>query len=202
MGPRLVACWLEQAVADAGLDHAPRRHLHLRPRERALRVLPHLRGHIPSPESGAQWDSDGLPKYIEVALREWKTRTTCHMGKKYKMRLWRNYLDPRFCPVTWLVTWLHYSDIRNCPLFQSFEGGRPSGTHMSTTQWTGATGRLFTAAGLYEPGHYTEGVEEEMGEWVPAAGVTNHGIRRSVCQWASRCGADSLDVSTGHATRR
>ena len=149
------------------------------------------------PESGAQWDSDGLPKYIEVALREWKTRTTCHMGKKYKMRLWRNYLDPRFCPVTWLVTWLHYSDIRNCPLFQSFEGGRPSGTHMSTTQWTGATGRLFTAAGLYEPGHYTEGVEEEMGEWVPAAGVTNHGIRRSACQWAGRCGADSLDVSNG-----
>ena len=32
---------------------------------------------------------------------------------------------------------------------------------------------------------------------MPAAGVTNHGIRRSVCQWASRCGADSLDVSNG-----
>ena len=116
------------------------------------------------PDSASQWDSDGVPKYIEIALRRWKTRSPHNQGKKYRMRLWRNYLDSRFCPVTWLLTWLHYSGITSGTLFQKIEAGKPSGDHLSEDQWTRATGKLFTAAGLYTPARWVEGVEGE-GTW-------------------------------------
>ena len=141
------------------------------------------------PEAESQWDSDGLPKWIEIGLRDWKTRSRCHEGKRYGMRLHRNYLDSRFCPVTWLLTWLHFSGIEKGPLFQSSVGGNLTGETMSIIQWTGATTKLFTAAGLYFPAHTNaEGVK------IDACGVTNHGIRRSATQWAGRCGGRQLDV--------
>ena len=141
------------------------------------------------PEAESQWDSDGLPKWIEIGLRHWKFRSECHDGKRYGMRLHRNYLDSRFCPVTWLLTWLHFSGIEKGPLFQSYEGGKLTGKPMTTTQWCGATTKLFTAAGLYVPAHTNaDGVR------IPASGVTNHGIRRSATQWAGRCGGKQLDV--------
>ena len=123
-------------------------------------------------------------------MRRWKTRTAANQDKRYGMRLWRNYLDSRFCPVTWLLLWLHHSRIHQGPLFQHFTAGEPDGRHLPETTWTGATRRMFTAAGLYTPGY----VDEDTGHRVLAQGVTNHGIRRSACQWAGRCGAKETDV--------
>ena len=145
------------------------------------------------PESASQWDSDGIPKYIEIGLRNWKTRTECNRGKRYGMRLHRNYLDSRFCPVTWLLTWLHYSGITSGPLFQKLAGrdAKPTGENMTEATWTGATTKLFTAAGLYTPGY----TDPDTGHKVPAKGVTNHGIRRSACQWAGRCHAREIDTA-------
>ena len=147
------------------------------------------------PESEPQWDSDGVPKFITIALLDWKTRSKANKGKPYKMRLWRNYLDPRFCPVLWLMTWLHYSGIEQGPLFQKFEHSKPNGQNLAEDAWTNATRKLFTAAGLYVPGHKNEGQLEGQYEYVPPKGVTNHGIRRSACQWAGRCKANELDVA-------
>ena len=34
------------------------------------------------PEHATCWDSDGLPQWIELALRYWKRRTGVHQGRK------------------------------------------------------------------------------------------------------------------------
>ena len=81
------------------------------------------------PEGARNWDADGLPKYIIIALREWKSRTKaynckcpktakCNCGFAYKMFIHRNYLDSRFCPVTWLLMYWHYSHVTAGPIFQ------------------------------------------------------------------------------------
>jgi hypothetical protein len=37
------------------------------------------------PEADTQWDPDGLPKYIDIGMRDWKMRTPAHSGKRYGM---------------------------------------------------------------------------------------------------------------------
>jgi len=146
------------------------------------------------PESASQFDSDGLPKWIDVGLMNWKTRSPSNRGKRYGFRLHRNYLDSRFCPVTWLLVWLHFSGITTGPLFQTLEGrgedAKPAGRPMSERAWEHFTKVLFTTAGLYTPGF-----KDAEGKKHAPTGVTNHGIRRSAAQWAGRCHGQTLDVA-------
>ena len=54
-------------------------------------------------------DEDGVPPWIELGQHEWKG----HEGKanpRYGLRLWRNYVNPKFCPVTWLLLYIKYSE--------------------------------------------------------------------------------------------
>jgi hypothetical protein len=37
------------------------------------------------------WDDDGLPQFIEVCMKDWKSRSRSKKGKPYFMRIWRNY---------------------------------------------------------------------------------------------------------------
>ena len=72
--------------------------------------------------------------------RDWKWRSTAKKGQPYYMRLWRNYLDARFCPVYWLFTYLYYFELEGAtgPIFQKSDGG-----HFSPDTWTAATDRIF-----------------------------------------------------------
>ena len=63
------------------------------------------------------WDDDGLPQFIEVCMKDWKSRKKANKGKPYFMRIWRNYKDSRFCPVYWLLTYLKYADVTSGPIF-------------------------------------------------------------------------------------
>jgi hypothetical protein len=45
------------------------------------------------------WDPDGYPKYIILCWRSWKCRKEDN-GKKYEMRLWRNYVSPKLYPAS------------------------------------------------------------------------------------------------------
>ena len=45
------------------------------------------------------WDKDGLPKYLILGLRNWKSRKKENAGKLYPVKIHRNYLDPTYCPV-------------------------------------------------------------------------------------------------------
>ena len=52
-------------------------------------------------------DEDGVPPWIELGQREWKG----HEGSanaRYPLRLWRNRVNPKFCPVTWLLLYFRY----------------------------------------------------------------------------------------------
>ena len=64
------------------------------------------------------WDPDGLPKFIELGMRDWKWRSKANKGKRYGIRLWRNYCDAHYCPVFWLLFWLNYSGLKSGPIFQ------------------------------------------------------------------------------------
>ena len=121
------------------------------------------------------WDVDGYPQWIELGLRDWKWRSKPNKGKRYGLRLHRNYVDTRFCPVIWLLFWLSHSKLTSGPIFQ-----KPNGEHMSEAMWTGMTDRLFLATGLYDK--------------KTKKGCTNHSIRRTAVQWAGRCWVNALDA--------
>jgi hypothetical protein len=138
----------------------------------------------------ANWDSDGFPKYIDLALRDWKWRSKKMKKKKntpegrYSMRVHRNKLDARFCPVWWLLFYWDYFNIHKGPIFQNAKG-----VAYGEDAWVGMTNRLFVATGLYTLAVPATACEKR----VPGKGVTNHGIRKTALQWAGRCKGNPLD---------
>jgi hypothetical protein len=130
------------------------------------------------------WDDDGLPQFIEVCMKDWKSRSRSKKGKPYFMRIWRNYKDPRFCPVYWLLKYLKYANVTSGPIFGE------KGKFQTPEAWTHQTDTLFKKAGLYMPKHF----DQEKQVVVQKQGCTNHSIRRSAAQWAGRCDAREVDV--------
>eukprot|EP00613_Pedinella_sp_CCMP2098_P070590 CAMPEP_0171926046 /NCGR_PEP_ID=MMETSP0993-20121228/24596_1 /TAXON_ID=483369 /ORGANISM="non described non described, Strain CCMP2098" /LENGTH=472 /DNA_ID=CAMNT_0012564823 /DNA_START=32 /DNA_END=1450 /DNA_ORIENTATION=+ len=143
------------------------------------------------------WDSDGYPKWIELALRDWKHRSQKNKGKPYYIRVHRNTLDPRFDPVFYLLRWLSYSGIEEGPIFQPLKpmksrgasGCKCTGEKIHESAWEKMTTRLFVKAGLY-----VAKVINPDGSSTPGHGCTNHAIRKSTVQWAGRCNGHILDV--------
>ena len=73
---------------------------------------------IKFPTSNNDFDSDGFPKFIIVQLRRWKSKRN---PRPYDMFLHRNYLNPKFCPVFWLIFWIRISRITRGPIFPDFD---------------------------------------------------------------------------------
>ena len=138
---------------------------------------------LPTP---GMWDDDGLPQFIEVCMKDWKSRSRAKKGHPYYMRIWRNYKDARFCPVYWLLAYLNYAKVTSGPIFQTLSGG----AHLTPDSWTNQTDMMFKKAGLYTAKHF----DQEKQVVVPKRGCTNHSIRRSAAQWAGRCDAREVDV--------
>jgi hypothetical protein len=84
------------AAAPQGLDHVPLRDLdhgaRLRRHDLLRRRHTDVKTGIRLPEGQHEWDADGLPSYIEVAHLNWKWRRKANVGKKYWLKLHRNYL--------------------------------------------------------------------------------------------------------------
>jgi len=74
---------------------------------------------------------------------DWKWRTNKNKGKRYSIRLHRNYLNGRYCSVIWLLKWLAVSKIKSGPIFQTKTNGAYSGKALSEESWTGMTTKLF-----------------------------------------------------------
>ena len=64
------------------------------------------------------WGTDGYPLWIELGMRDWKWRSKKNKKKRYGIRLHRNTLDSRFCPVFWLLLWLAHTGWKTGPIFQ------------------------------------------------------------------------------------
>lgn len=124
------------------------------------------------------WDTDGIPKYIIIVMKRWKSRKRESLDKPYEMKIHRNYLDPTYCPVTALLIYLKYSGVTSGPLFQRKVKG--AWLPINDVIWCGMTNHWFTAAKMRGPD-----AKEQF---------TNHSIRRTAAQWAGRCGAREMDV--------
>jgi len=135
------------------------------------------------------WDKDGLPKYIIICMTDWKSRKKSNKGKKYYLKIHRNYLDETYCPVTWTLIYLSYAGLESGPLFQRLVKGKGC-LPVTDTIWCGMTNHWFAKAGIRVQG----GGGSEGNPRMPASGATNHSIRRSAAQWAGRCGAREMDV--------
>lgn len=141
--------------------------------------------------------------------RDWKWKSKKNKKNRYSIRVHRNYLDARFDPVFWLLSWLAFSGITSGPIFQHLNQDVVTGNALNESQWVSMTQRLFTQAssqhtpllfdlsslyaplpflqtGLYTPADKTTNTK--------AAGCTNHAIRKSSVQWAGRCLGAALDA--------
>ena len=69
---------------------------------------------------------------------------------------------------------------------QNSHGKANADGHIPVTEesWTAATKRMFIKCNLYK-----EGTDS-----TPSKGVTNHGIRKTACQWAGRCDGREIDT--------
>ena len=123
--------------------------------------------HTEFPKYTSYYDSDGMPKFCDVAFTNWKHRKPKHKGDKYYIRIWRNYLDVRFCPLSWLLLYVKYLK----------------------TEENRTTGRFFKAKHaafeamlnhVFANGGFPEG--------------TTHSLRRSTYQWAGRCNAQETEM--------
>ena len=122
------------------------------------------RNAIGSVDPGA-WDVDGIPRYVEIGMRDWKKRASAKRGTRYGMKLFRSYLDPRFCPLTWLMKWKKYSNLK--------------------------TGRLW---GNVAKETYEKKVNTIMRTFMGKKECSTHSIRRSAAQWAARCGDKGMGI--------
>jgi len=119
--------------------------------------MPHVEDIILPPAH--LWDDDGVPQWIELGWFNWKSRKAKNVGVRYGVRLHRNYLDSRFCPVHWLWIWLAYSKITSGPI------------------WGNVTTDTYAA-----------NMKHILRVFMGVEGASSHTIRRSAAQWSGRCG--------------
>ena len=70
---------------------------------------------IKYPVEAREWDSDGIPHWIEISMLKLKGNNKA--GLEYPLKLWRNYLNACLCPVLLITNWLAVSGIDDGPLF-------------------------------------------------------------------------------------
>lgn len=108
------------------------------------------------------YDIDGLPKCIHIPWRDWKHRKD--IRQKYFVTIYRNYTDPRFCPVFWLMYMLTLRKKRGDRMVGKLFPYKDSNLFQRRLK------TLFKKAGLNK--------------------CSSHSVRRTAGQWAIRCGVD------------
>lgn len=91
----------------------------------------------------------------------------------------RNYIDPNYCPVIHLLTWLTLSGIQHGPIFPGLSRDHKQlhfGSHNSSSAVSTWLRRMFV---------YTGG---------PVAGCTTHSFRKASVSWMSRCGKGEAEI--------
>jgi len=118
------------------------------------------------PRNARDWTEDGIPINIILVFTDWKGRPAVRRGTPYKVRLYHNPLDFRWCPIHWLLyDWSIRCDV------PGFEDG-PILPPISATTYQGHLKLVFHKIGV---------------------DCSSHSIRRTGAQLAARCGCD-LDV--------
>ena len=114
-------------------------------------------------QNGPGWDRDGKPKWVELEWLRWKSRSKTMRGRRYGIKIHRNYLDTRFCPMSWYLLFLNLTGLTTGPIF----GDISASQHETSTLHTM---RVFTNK----------------------PSCTKNYVRRSAAQWAGRSGDDGI----------
>ena len=149
------------------------------------------------PDDKELYGRDGIPKYVDVYMREWKG----HRNKEpYPIRMWRNFLQPdKYCPVLWLMVWLlrlrdNFGIVKG-PIFPAIgigQGLSTTGRFMTQKQWADMCRTVFTYAKLYTRG--TRACSKTGTKRVASKGLTSHSFRKAAAVWAARCGATIIEI--------
>lgn len=169
------------------------------------------------------WDENGLPPWLELGQRAWKGRKA-NATSRFGLRLHRNRVDPRFCPVAWILLAMEAHDHPGAgyPVFGRWQSPKQSSKKSSDElqeeeDLLGAREEEAAAAEkepavfgaltedawtnattriLTVSGFYKPAVgKPHQSHYQPPSGVTNHGwFRAGGAQWAFRCGANLLQV--------
>lgn len=95
------------------------------------------------PTEAAFFDTDGIPSVLNLGLHCWKARCKRRRQHIYYVQIHRNYVNPRYCAVSWLLLHLKEQGKLTGPLFQSADG-----VAISSNVWKATLGRWFDLAGL------------------------------------------------------
>lgn len=117
----------------------------------------------------AFFDRDGVPAFMYIGLHGWKKRHQRRLKTIYYIKLHRNYVNPKYCPVTWLLLHLKTQGTLTGPMFAGKDGAA-----ISSAVWKAMLSRWFTLAGLKDK--------------------KSHSVRAGAIQSAARCGARLWEI--------
>jgi integrase len=122
------------------------------------------------PTEAKNYCEDGMPKFIILGMRDWKSRSPkcIRQQEVYKLRLQMNPLSLDYCPVHWIT--LHWE-------LRARKGKQLTGPIIKKLQdktFKKNLKKLFVVAGI--------------------PSCSGHSIRRTAAQWARRSGADLFTI--------
>jgi hypothetical protein len=153
----------------------------------------------------SEWNrKDQISDWVQITLHSWKGVRKI----SYPMKLWRNFLDPKWCPVLAITHWLALSCLIKGPLFPNLVSTKISdgdyvkvpliahhqetvdnGKGTSMTVWKTVDGQNVNM--------HVDAYSEVLNTIFLLSGhkgATTHTIRRSAAQWAARCGAELYQI--------
>ena len=73
------------------------------------------------PEHENDYLPDGTPRYVTVIMTHWKSRPKWHKEQipEYRLRIYANHVDSRFCPLTWLFIHWDTENLSTGPIVAS-----------------------------------------------------------------------------------
>ena len=144
---------------------------------------------------GVRVDRDGLPPFLLMDLLQWKNRAISK--GQYQIRIVRNYLNAKFCPVFWILYWLSISSLRCGPIVTKLIS-KDKAVPVSTR-------RVMTDKAMFvyeDDNHKTTAITQPIMEKVflkafkscgyPSA--TMYTIRKTATMWGARCGAKQYSL--------
>ena len=153
------------------------------------------REHIKLPSDDKDWAPDGLPYYLNVGLLHTKGK---RMGDVYYMRVYRNLVEPRLCPVFYLLWWLSASGIKEGPIFVRFYQGKPGSFNEFKTMETAKSKMDIAYDSL---GRVISLVEVQWRNTLRRVFIAvfmphliPHSLRKSGIKWAARCHAQDYEI--------
>ena len=125
------------------------------------------------PDNQIDYLPDGIPRWLIVTFLDWKSRPVWHKTQipRYKIRIYANHVDTRFCPIHWLI---HHWDIENLvsgPIVQA----------RNEDQYRNDLKSLFNSVGFDYTSH---SVRRSAAQWARRCGA-DLVVIRNVGRWVS-----------------